>query len=203
MFVADALHYFAERIFKLRIAGLWVLLIFAMTLNGAMGIGQPILMLAVAALYIMVFRLWDDLADVQHDSFRHPGRWLVRSPHIASYRAFMYGLLVVLGAMIWGLSGTTNTMVFAGFSCFLGAAYKARNRQLISRNVVAAFVLVKYPLLVFLVAFDSVHPAAFIAFPAVYLVPAFDEFLSKGFPFIYLATAVCGVSVVTWFALKL
>src|SRR5687768_8899012 len=100
----------------------------------------------LAYTLVLVFRIVDDLADLDSDRLRFPTRVLVR----ASRRTpiVVLALLIALGDVLMKTSQTrplARIAVFAGLSIFLGLWYHRRARLRAGPLAGAHILLLKYP----------------------------------------------------------
>ncbi|UCG72353.1 MAG: hypothetical protein JSV45_14075 [Chromatiales bacterium] len=147
--VADAVQYSRSRLLRWRIVALWALLVatrlVAAPLPGAASVVAPALFLALA---LVLLRLWDDLADLEHDRAQHPQRVLVQSANRRSFAVVVaLGLLLMVVAL---LEDGRRVAVYGTLLASLGLLYHSGLRTRVPRAVRAGLVLIKYPVLVFL-----------------------------------------------------
>lgn len=177
MFVNEARRYLAERILSPRIGLLWLFLsACALPMAGA---GRS-WVAAAAALFILAFRLWDDLADLEHDRLRHPGRVLLRTPDLRSFQVAQWALLALLALSLAGLAGGTRSALFLLLVAAFLANYRLSSGRPALRPMRAALVLAKYPAFILLTAEQPGAPLALGAAAAAYIVPLVDEVRSSG-----------------------
>lgn len=174
MFATEAGLYLKERILRPRIGLLWLFLL-ACTVPVA-GVGW-LWMFPTTVLFILAFRLWDDLADLDHDRAHHPGRVLVRSLDLRPFHAVHWGLLA---ATALALTGGARTATFLALVATMLANYRLTAGRPALRPLRVALVLAKYPALVLLVAGQPGEPNALGAAAAAYLVPLADEVRDSG-----------------------
>ena len=115
------------------------------------------LRLGLCLLLLLALRLWDDLADREHDRALHPGRHVVRTCPQAAWRV-VFGLLA---CGLGGLAALPSPRIRVGASVCLGALLAAwyRWRPPARRQLNAALVLLKYPALVGLLWCSPLRPA--------------------------------------------
>lgn len=176
MFVTEARHYIAERLLTPRI-GLLGLFLLACVLPVA-DTGW-IVLIPTACLFILTFRLWDDLADLDYDRAFHSDRTLVLSSDLRLFHAVHWSLLVLFVLTLVELESGSVT----GF-LILVAALWANYRLTAARSALrpwrAALVLAKYPAFVFLAAGQPGETPVLSAAAVAYLVPLIDEMRSSG-----------------------
>lgn len=139
------------RLLRTRILVLWVVLVGAAALATP---GLPPARLGAAAAFlaaaVALLRLWDDLADRHHDRLAHPGRVLERADRQSVFTMLLaLGLLVGLPAAI--LPDVGRAAVYALLLLGLAGLYHGGAGWGVPRPRRAALVLVKYPVLLFLV----------------------------------------------------
>lgn len=177
---SDLIAYGAERLCRWPLAALW-LLVAGAALAGA----HPQDPMAAAirtlltALLIVQFRLWDDLADREHDRQAHPQRILVRSSHPNAFRIALLLLTLPVAALLLVLGGPGHLLNYAGLIAAMALVYRMPWRSRWLRNQV---VLLKYPVFIGLsqMAFSR---DAVLAAAVIYLaVTAYDWPIRKGSP---------------------
>ncbi len=147
--VADAVQYSRSRLLRWRIAALWALL--AATLWAAEPLPDANRLVAPAlflALAMGLLRLWDDLADLDHDRAKHPQRVLVQSAGVLPFMAAVAIGLPLMAVML--LDDSRRVAVYCALLAGLGLLYHSRLGTRVPRAVRAGLVLVKYPVLVYL-----------------------------------------------------
>lgn len=203
MFQAEAQCYLRERILNVRIGLLWLLLLAGVVLTDRDGFGRlPVLALA-SALFIIAFRLWDDLADREHDRLHHPQRCLVDSPNGGPFYAMVCVLLVILASLVTLLTDGSRALIFLGLlAAFLGVYRGTRNRPDL-RSLRTVLVLAKYPVFVLLLARRPDNPVALLAAFGVYLPPLLDEARSVGPGIFPPAAILMGLLFLVWLGLTI
>ena len=97
----------------------------------------------LAALLVAQFRLWDDLADREHDAADHPDRALVRAESVRPFIAALAGLTALNASVValrWGIGGAFAT--FAATIAALAVWYATRRRRSLAGDHLR---LAKYP----------------------------------------------------------
>ena len=128
------------------------------------------------ALFILGFRLWDDLADRAWDRRRHPHRVLARVRDPRRFRVLCALLLAAPAAPLALLAGWRGV---AGHALLVVAFLVLYRVTGAGTRIRAALVLAKYPAFVLLAA----APAGPMALPAVlaaYSLPLLDEMRAMG-----------------------
>ncbi|MGV8991519.1 MAG: hypothetical protein ACOH1Q_08990 [Thiobacillus sp.] len=203
MFPTEAQCYLRERILNVRIGLLWLLLLAGVALAARDGLGRlPVLALA-SALFIIAFRLWDDLADRENDRLRHPQRCLVNSINDGPFYAVVCLLLATLTSLVALLTDGSRVLIFLGLlAAFLGVYRRTRNRPDL-RPLRTVLVLAKYPVFVLLLARHPDNPVALLAAFGVYLPPLLDEARSVGPGIFPPAAILMGLLVLVWLGLTI
>jgi hypothetical protein len=122
----------------------------------------------LAYTLVLVFRIWDDLADVRSDRLHHPGRVLVRAS--SRIPIVVLALMIALGDILMMLSQPrpgARIAVFVAISLLLGLWYHWRAGLGAGPLAGAHVVLLKYPVISLLscVRWDSL--TLYTALPAV------------------------------------
>ena len=198
MWTADGLSYLKARMLSPRIVLLWLLLL-GCAAPGS-GVGLPALSLA-AALFILAFRLWDDLADLAHDREHHPERLLVRTPDLHLFRVSKWALLAALAALLGVVVGNTQVLVLLVLVAILSATYGITNGRPALRSARLALVLGKYPAFVLMLTRDPGEPLVLMAAAAAYLLPLIDEVRGYGQGVLLPATLLFGLASSAWLIL--
>ncbi|MDD5058879.1 MAG: hypothetical protein PHQ60_13500 [Sideroxydans sp.] len=106
----------------------------------------------LAALLIIQFRLWDDLADRAYDAALHPHRVLVNTPYLRSFRLVCIVLALPVANVLL-IHGLDHLLVYAALLAAMSALYAVRANAL-SRLLRAHLVLLKYPVFIWLCAWN-------------------------------------------------
>jgi len=102
-----------------------------------------------ALVFVVAFRVWDDLEDRSHDAREHPRRVTVVASSVAPLIAFGF-VLGTLGALLVALGPRAGPRLGAVAIAVAVLAAWYRTRRASTRAVVNAHVvLLKYPLLAF------------------------------------------------------
>jgi len=127
----------------------------------------------LAYTLVLVFRIGDDLADLDSDRVRHPARVLVRSSRVTPIIVFA---LVIAAAdvliMLTEPRPSARIAAFTGISLFLGLWYHQRARLRAGPLASAHVVLLKYPVISLLTCANWDHLTLRTALPsagAIYL----------------------------------
>lgn len=195
MWNADQLVYLKVRMLNPRIGLLWLLLLGCAMPGSAAGLPAVALL---AALFILTFRLWDDLADLTHDRIHHSERLLVRAPSLRPFRVTKWALVAALAALLGVVAGSTQALVSLLLVAILSATYGITNGRPDLRPTRLALVLGKYPVFVLMLASDPGEPLVLMAAVAAYLPPLFDEVRSSGQAVLLPATLFLGLASSAW-----
>lgn len=198
LFATEARRYLDERILKPRIGLLWLLVLIGLLLVAAQPSSRWVLLASVSAMFVLAFRLWDDLADLAHDRNEHPERVLARSERIGSFRAALWLLMAALAVLVYFFGGIGRVVALVVLVAVLFANYRATAFRPGLRPTRAALVLAKYPAFVALLAAapgDRIVPAVALG---VYLPPLIDEVRSTGIGVLLPAAAVLGIGFLGW-----
>jgi 4-hydroxybenzoate polyprenyltransferase len=198
MFATEAHEYLVERILKVRIGLLWLLLLAGALLAG----GHPPAWLALAgALFVLAFRLWDDLADREYDRGSLPQRCLVRSEAVQSFRALLGFLLAALAGLVLVIAGGRRALAFLGLVAVFLAMYRITGDRPGLRPLRVVLVLAKYPAFVLLLAQRPGEPIALWAALGVFLPPLLDEVRGTGAGVLVPAAVFLGMAFLAWLGL--
>lgn len=166
---ADLLAYGRERIVRWRIIALASLIVgIAFIVEAPGDTADALTRAALVALLMVQFRLWDDLADLDYDSVRHPARVLVRSAATRWFWVLFAVLAVTAAGAIGMLDGVAGLSIYSGLLVLLAAVYHGPWRC--QRFIRTQLVLLKYPVLILLLTASS-HPSwGVLAGAVVYLL---------------------------------
>lgn len=170
----DLLAYGRERIVRWRIIALASLIVgITLIVEAPDDTADALTRAALAALLIAQFRLWDDLADRDYDSVRHPARVLVRSTATRWFWALFTVLAVTAAGAIGVLDGVAGLSIYCGLLVLLAAVYHGPWRC--QRFIRAQLVLLKYPLFILLLTASSHSSRGVLAGAVVYLLLSVHE----------------------------
>lgn len=154
---ADAVKYARTRLIRMRIALLWLLLV-AATVISAAAVPPPIVLAQQAGFLlvaIVVFRLWDDLADRAYDRRHHPERVLASiSKPWPFVLAELLGLVLLLVMLRHDLARLAVLLLYVAL---MSEIYHGKYGRLVIRPLRVGLVLAKYPLFVFLLVSPSIR----------------------------------------------
>lgn len=176
--LGDWTHYFLERILTPKIGLLWVLLSggawFVADGHSAPGFWAP----AIAALFVVAFRLMDDLADRANDAQVYPERCLVRSRHVNMFvaiAAVLVVVLVLLTGLVFGPMRGLGMLILAIALLALGRVYGWGPAR---RALAAKAALLKYPALILLAAAEPLALSNIGLAALLFVIPLADEVLA-------------------------
>lgn len=197
MFVTEGYRYLDERILKMRVGMMWLLLLVGLLFTAAEPLSDLPWLALASALFILAFRLWDDLADLEYDREHHRQRCMVQSAQLQSFVAALWLMITVLTALLSHFVGGVRSLVFLTLVVATFATYRAVK----SRPLRTSLVLAKYPAFILLLADAPGDSVVVIAALGVYLPPLMDEIWSVGARIVIPASIFLGVAVLTWLAL--
>jgi hypothetical protein len=176
--LSDLSHYFLERILTPKIGLLWALLSIGVWLvvdgHSVSALWAP----AIAALFVVAFRLMDDLADRANDAQAHPERCLVRSRHVSVFiamAAFLVAALVLLTSLAFGAVRGLGMVILAIALLVLGRMYGWGAAR---RALAAKAVLLKYPALILLAAAEPLALSTLGVAAVLFVIPLADDVLA-------------------------
>jgi hypothetical protein len=198
--MSELFRYLQTRLLRWQIALLWAVLI-ATLLVSVGAVGSPAAQLTQSVLLlvaILVFRLWDDLADREHDRLRHPERVLVKARELTP---FIVVLLAGLLSVAFLLRGDVRQLLFyLGLVALLAALYHGGLEKVLARSVRSGLVLLKYPLFVYLLVTPTWR--AWLAGLGLYVLLLVFEWrddpdLREAAPLQLLAAAATGIAIIS------
>ena len=176
--LSDLMHYFRERILRLKIAVLWALLSYGIWLVLGEEQGHALWILGISALFIFSFRLLDDLSDRAHDGVKNRERILVRTQHVNTFATVSVGGVVGLALIIGftlGMAQGMGVLALAGAVLSIRKVYSLRDEH---RSLVSSILLLKYPMLIILLAAEPLRLSSITIAAAFYIIPFADEMLA-------------------------
>ncbi|AHF00334.1 hypothetical protein [Thioalkalivibrio paradoxus] len=196
-FATDAAGYLRERILTPRIGLLW-LLVFAAT-AATVAEPRPWAWLAVAAAwFLLVFRLGDDLADLDFDRRYHPQRRLVRSRETSAFRLMLVFLVAGLVVLTAWVAGTVQALGLLLLVAALAGVYRWTQDRPELRPLRIALVLGKYPAWILLLADRPWQGLTLAAALAVFVPPALHELRAVGRAMLVPVAAVAAAVIAVW-----
>jgi hypothetical protein len=148
--MSELLRYLQTRLLRWQIGLLWAVLI-ATRLVSVGAIGAPAAQWTQSVLLlvaILVFRLWDDLADREHDRLRHPERVLVIAQDLMPFIVVLLAGLLLVAFLL--RDDVRQLLVYLGVVALLAVLYHGGLEKVLARSARSALVLLKYPLFVYL-----------------------------------------------------
>ena len=150
-YITEMAQYCVSRLFRWPVLALWCLLaaavLFAYPELSARGLLISVLFLGAA---IVLLRLWDDLADLEHDRARYPDRVLVK---VDALKPFVITLALGLAGLVYVLLGHPLRLIaFLTMLLIIALVYHSFVAKSLSRATKAFIILFKYPALLLLAA---------------------------------------------------
>jgi 4-hydroxybenzoate polyprenyltransferase len=121
------------------------------------GRAAPVLAIDTTLVWMLLAttRLWDDLADREHDAVQHPERTLARAESVAAYKALCVLLaLATTGIVLMRPGATVAAPILFALYAALAMLYAWRTRE---SAVAETIVLSKYAAFVLVTAADAIH----------------------------------------------
>jgi hypothetical protein len=173
--ITEVVAYLRERVLGSRVLLLAVSIAALACLAETPRDGRDLLLRGMlAALLVVTFRLWDDLADLPHDRRQYPQRVLARSTALRWFWSLLLALALLCAGALAELGGMPALLLYTGLCLMLAAVYYApwlRQRRF-ARN---QLVLLKYPLFIALLCSRNFSGlAAWCGTLAYLFVSAFD-----------------------------
>lgn len=170
--VAELVAYGGERIATLRI-----LLLVALVAGLGFAVEPPhdatnaLIRATLAALLVIQFRLWDDIADREHDRARHPERVLQRHQgHGTPFFVLLGALTVPILLLLFTLENAGARIGAYGVLAAAIAVVYGSQATTHGRLMRMGWVLLKYPVFVLLPLASPASPSAWVAAAIAYLV---------------------------------
>ncbi len=198
MFLHELGTYFVTRILNVRVLALWLLLTIASLLTSTDIPAQWLWHSLYCAIFILEFRLWDDLADIGHDRKHHPNRLLVITTHHAHFHIVHEILAIMLAGLIFTGMGTNRALGFLTLIIAFLAFYYIDSIASLKRSIRAAWVPIKYPLFILLLADDPASRLSLIAATSTYVVAILDEVRGTGSSVLIAALPLLLALVIAW-----
>lgn len=201
LFATDAYTYLRERIMQPRVVVMWLCVLTGILLTTIPPVTQWPWLAITSAMFILTFRLWDDLADLTYDQANYPDRCLVRSTHQQAFRALLWLLLIGLTTLIFFVAGSGRALVFIAILVAFLCIYTLPAMRPDLRVIRTALVLIKYPAIIVLLTdmpSDRIVPIVAIG---LYLLPLTDEVRSAGTGVLMPAAAFMGIAILAWVVL--
>ena len=198
--MAELFRYLQTRMLRWQIALLWAVMIVTVLVSGE-AIGPPAAQLTQSVLLlvaIFVFRLWDDLADREHDRLRHPERVLVTCQDLTPFIVVLLAGLLLLAFLLRG--DLRQLLAYLGLVTLLAVLYHGGLEKVLARSARSTLVLLKYPLFVYLLVTPSCR--AWLASLCLYVLLLVYEWrddpdLRGAAPMPLFAAASAGVAIIS------
>jgi 2-polyprenyl-3-methyl-5-hydroxy-6-metoxy-1,4-benzoquinol methylase len=170
--LAELVAYGGERIAKVRIA-----LLVALVAGLGFAVERPqdaasaLIRIVLVALLVIQFRLWDDIADREHDRERHPERVLPRHQGRATpFLVLLGGLTVPILALLSTFENAGARVGAYGALAVVLAVVYGSQATAHGRVMRGGWLLLKYPVFVLLPLAAPASPNAWVAAAIAYLV---------------------------------
>jgi 4-hydroxybenzoate polyprenyltransferase len=151
-FPDDLARYVGNRLVTWRIVPLWlVLAAFAAGVSRAPTALSILAGALLAALLMVQFRLWDDLADRHHDALLHPERVLVLTTHLRRFGQVCAMLALPIVALLAVAFSATHVLVYGLLVAAMAVVYAVPHAAM-PRLLRSHLVLLKYPVFIGLCA---------------------------------------------------
>ena len=172
----DLLAYGRTRIARWRIAVLVAALAaLAFIADTPRDAGDAILRVALAALLVLSFRVWDDLADRAFDGAHHPDRVLARTTTRGWFWAALAGTAAVTVSALGAFGGAASLPVYGGLIVLLAVVYHGPWRMTRERFIRTQLVLLKYPAFIAMLGVSGVTSRTALCGAAGYLLISLQE----------------------------
>lgn len=201
MFVTEVRCYLHERILKVRIGLLWLWLLACMSFAVTDPFSSLPWLATGSALFILAFRLWDDLADRDYDRQHYPGRCLTRTTKTIPFFTSLWLLLAALTLLLYSFEGIWRALAFLILIVAFFVIYRLTARQPKLRSLRVTLVLAKYPAFVLLLADYPGKSGALLVALVAYLPPLLDEVRSTGTAMLVPTAAIAALAALSWLAL--
>jgi hypothetical protein len=198
MFTTEVHCYVMERLVQVRMGLIWLLVLAAVLLSVSDPLSRLPMLAITSALFILTFRLWDDLADLDHDRVHHPGRCLGRAEDLRPIHATLWLLIGGLAVLFFRLVDGQRALAFLCLVIAFLAMYGLTARRPALRSLRLSIVLTKYPACVLLLADAPGGAVASLAALGVYLPPVLDEARSVGPRILLPAATLAGLAALGW-----
>lgn len=168
---ADLVGYGRTRIAQGRVAALIAALAaLAFVAEAPRGVGDGLLRTALAALLVVSFRVWDDLADRAFDAVHHPDRVLARSAALGWFWAMLAGAVAITVGGLAAFGGAASLSIYAGLIVLLAVVYHGPLKLTRERFIRAQLVLLKYPAFIAMLGASGVTSRTTLCAAAGYLL---------------------------------
>ena len=201
MFVHELSRYIVTRILNMRIFALWLLLTTLTVWTSSGPFTQWPLYSLSCALFILGFRLWDDLSDLRYDREQYPDRLLVQTERFAYFYATLWTVVAVLTWLVFVTLGADRALIFLAIIAAFWVLYRLNDFHPLSRSARGALVPVKYPLFILLLATDPGSLFSIMAGTGIYIAAVLDEMKDNGVSVLWAALPLTGAIIGVWMML--
>jgi hypothetical protein len=196
-FAADCLSYARQRLLRPRILALAAAL--AACAVFVSGVPRPGFALPAALILVWQFRLWDDLDDLPFDRIHHPDRVLVMTRMRLGFVATVAATLVLVGAILAIVAEVAQALAFGALVAALAGGYRMMKTAPDRRLVRTHWVLIKYPVFVFVAAtepaLEHALPEAVVLYLALCLFEVLDDPALRGMRAARTLAAAEGIAI--------
>ena len=199
--VTDSICYFRERIWTVRVALIWLLVLASVLVTASNSLARLPWLFLSSALFIVGFRLWDDLADLEYDRQHHSARCLTRMVSPRPFQFTVWFLLSGLAGLLFMFEGSGSALLFFGVVLVFFLLYRVTANRPKLRALRVTLILAKYPAFVLLLSQDPNDKTTLLIALAIYLVPLLDEVRSTGPGVLLPAMAFLGLVALPWLLL--
>lgn len=173
---ADFVAYGRTRVAQRRVAALVAALAaLAFIAEVPRDVGDGLLRTALAALLVVSFRIWDDLADRAFDATHHPGRVLARSTALKWFWGTLAGAAAITVGGLAAFGGAASLPIYAGLIALLAVVYHGPWQLTRERFIRAQLVLLKYPAFIAMLGVSGVTSRTMLCAAAGYLLISLHE----------------------------
>ena len=192
--------YALERMLNWRILLLWLFLMLCTLMASPVPPSLFVWLAAVTALFIFVFRLWDDIEDVEYDREQFPERAVVARSSLQSFRITLLLLMLLLTGAVSLFQPAKSVIGFLVMLAVFALTYRLTSNRIRWRPYRVALVLMKYPALVLILS-NNLGELRSLGWAICALIPPLvDELVSVGASIIFPALCYVGILVVLWAA---
>ena len=126
---------------------------------------------ALALILVMQFRLWDDIADRERDRISHPGRVMCQARDIKPFLVVALSLSVLSGLLLaWYHGQNIRSATYLLLCATLFAWYILRPAPTAPGLLNSMLVLLKYPVIAWLISTPAADPDAPLLFSCLFTV---------------------------------
>lgn len=202
MFRTEGFQYLGERILTVRVVLLALVLLTGVVLTGTAPMAHLHWLILATCLFVLAFRLWDDLADLEFDRVHHPDRCLVRSADLRAFYLAQWFLLASLAGALMVIADFGRVLSFLGLVAALLVIYRVTADRPRLRPLRMVLVLAKYPAFILLLTQRHGEPVTLLTAFVSYLLPLVDELRSTGHGMLGPAALLLGLTFLGWLGLS-